>query len=173
MAAGLTFTDYLGYLKERSPAQSGKSDTDGAYGNSDAEARGSYTKKERAALKRISEMKPLALSPTTLLGGGAGGSASELKNPERHKLLHLFVGLIPTTLCMLFTVSMMITAKSGLDAGAVISGVVKLSTLPMIAMRGYSKGYDYSRLTLVTWLETKAKLLDAFLGEYNAAAQGV
>ena len=120
---------------------------------------------ERRALSRISRMKPIALTPATLLGGSARGGGSELKNPESRKLLRLAIGLLPSTLCMLFTVSMMISAKSGLDASAVISGIVKLSTLPMIAMRGYSQGYDYARLTLTAWLETKTKLIDAFLSE--------
>lgn len=158
MAAGLSEDDYRAYMKVL-----------GGGDNSFSKSVGGRPLKirERYALHRISRMKPIPLSPTTLLGGGAGGAGSELKNPERHKLLHLVIGLLPTTLCMLFTVSMMITAKSGLDAGAVISGIVKLSALPMIAMRGYSRGYDYARITIPAWLETKAKLLSAFLSSEN------
>ena len=118
----------------------------------------------RRAARRIARMKPIPLTPLTLLGGEAG-ARSELDNPERHKLPRLVLSLLPTTLCMLFTVSMMISAKSGLDAGALISGIVKLSTLPTVALRGYSQGYDYARRTLPLWLKTKAKLLSAFLAE--------
>lgn len=122
-------------------------------------------RQQRRVLSRISRMKPIEISPSVLLGFGGSDSSSELKNPERHRIARLIVGLIPTTLCMLFTVSMMISAKSGLDAGAVISGIVKLSTLPMIAMRGYSCGYEYARTALPLWMATKAKLLEAFLEE--------
>ena len=119
-------------------------------------------KRSRRILRRISRMKPIELSPASLLGGAVRGRASELRDPERHKLLRLALGLVPTTLCMLFTVSMMISTKSGLDAATVIGGIVKLSTLPVIAMRGYAQGYDYARLTLPAWLQTRAKLLEAF-----------
>lgn len=163
MAAGLTEEEYLAYLKWRESGA--KSEHGGGGTPASRTTKPPHGSKARRALRRISRMKPISLSPATLIGGGAGGSGSELKNPERHKIVRMLVGLLPTTVCMLFTVSMMITAKSGLDAGAVISGIVKLSTLPMIAMRGYSHGYDYSRLTLPAWMETKAKLIDAFLSE--------
>jgi hypothetical protein len=170
MAAGLTSADYLGYIGKRGEEPGEREE--GSTGGDEGGGVRAFGRKEKQVLRKTARMKPVALSPVTLLGGGVSGSGSELKNPERHKLLHLFVGLIPTTLCMLFTVSMMITAKSGLDTGTVISGIVKLSTLPMIAMRGYSKGYDYSRHTLTAWLETKTKLLSAFIGECGGETDG-
>lgn len=121
-------------------------------------------KRARAA-RRIQRMKPITLTPRTLLGKERQRERSELCDPERGKPLRLFIGLIPSTLCMLFTVSMMITARAGLDASAIVSGIVKLSTLPLIAMRGYSRGYDYARLTLPMWLDTKEKILEAYLKE--------
>lgn len=163
MAAGLTADDYRAYIGDFGGEENFAAKADG---------KRPFKIRERCALHRISRMKPIPLSPTTLLGGGAGAAGSELKNPERNKLFYLVVGLLPTTICMLFTVSMMITAKSGLDMGAVISGIVKLSALPMIAMRGYSRGYDYSRITLPAWLETKAKLLSAFLSGENNESYG-
>ncbi len=119
----------------------------------------------RRAIRRAKRMRAVELTPATLLGGVRRGGMSELKNPERGKLFALILKLIPTTLCMAFTVSMMITAKGGLDAGAVISGIVKLSTLPIIAMRGYVQGYRYATESLLRWLETKEKLLGAFIAE--------
>ena len=124
-----------------------------------------FPRKTRRILSRISRMKPIEISPTVLLGAAGSSSSSELKNPERGKVPRLILSLLPTTLCMLFTVSMMISAKSGLDAGAIISGIVKLSTLPMIAMKGYSCGYEYAKGTLPLWMGTKSKLLEAFLEE--------
>lgn len=123
----------------------------------------------RRAIRRANRMQAVELTPATLLGSVRRGGISELKNPERGKLFSLIVKLIPTTLCMAFTVSMMITAKGGLDAGAVISGIVKLSTLPIIAMRGYVQGYRYATESLLRWLETKEKLLSAFIAEKTGA----
>ena len=123
----------------------------------------------RRAIRRANRMQAVELTPATLLGSVRRGGISELKNPERGKLFSLIVKLIPTTLCMAFTVSMMITAKGGLDAGAVISGIVKLSTLPIIAMRGYVQGYRYATESLLRWLETKEKLLGAFIAEKTGA----
>ena len=119
----------------------------------------------RRAIKRAMRMRAVELTPFTLLGGECRRSGSELTNPEKSKLPMLFIKLIPTAICMAFTVSMMITAKGGLDLAAVISGIVKLSTLPIIAMRGYVQGYNYATETLTSWLETKYKLLDAFIKE--------
>ena len=123
----------------------------------------------RRAIRRANRMQAVELTPATLLGSVRRGGISELKNPERGKLFSLIVKLIPTTLCMAFTVSMMITAKGGLDAGAVISGIVKLSTLPIIAMRGYVQGYRYATESLLRWLETKEKLLGAFIADKTGA----
>lgn len=131
----------------------------------DGGGKGITDRRTLRAIRRVSRMKPVTVTPRLLLGGGGRPGEVEVRDPERHKIARLVLGLLPSTLCMLFTVSMIITAREGLDAGAVISGIVKLSTLPAIAMRGYSHGYDYARLTLSSWLATKERILDAFLLE--------
>ncbi|MBR7116652.1 MAG: hypothetical protein IKC87_02990 [Clostridia bacterium] len=125
-------------------------------------------KKTARALKRIDKMKPVEISPKSLLGEKMRSSGGELNDPTRHKLCVLLLKLLPSTLCMLFTVSMMISAKSGMDAGEIISGIVKLGTLPIIGLKGYSQGYTYAREVLAGWLDTKTKLLDAFLKEHTS-----
>ncbi len=79
----------------------------------------------------------------------------------------MMLKLLPSTLCMLLTVSMMVTAKSDLGIGEIIEGIVKLSTLPLIGLRGYSQGYEYARESLVSWINLKTSLLDAFLASRN------
>ena len=125
-------------------------------------------KKTARALKRIDKMKPVEISPKSLLGEKVRSSGGELNDPTRHKLCVLLLKLLPSTLCMLFTVSMMISAKSGMDAGEIISGIVKLGTLPIIGLKGYSQGYTYAREVLAGWLDTKTRLLDAFLKEHTS-----
>ena len=113
--------------------------------------------------KRIALMKPIGITPTVLLEGGERSEGSDFKNPSQHKMLKMILKLLPSTLCMLLTVSMIVTAKTDLGIGEVIEGIVKLSTLPLIGLRGYSQGYEYARGALVPWINLKTSLLDAFL----------
>ena len=114
---------------------------------------------------RIERMKPISISPTTLLSAKESNAASEIYNPERGKLLRLLLSLLPSTLCMCFTISVMLTVKDGLDAGEVINGVLKLVSLPIIGLKGYAHGYSYAKCTLPEWIRTKADMLEAFLNK--------
>ena len=121
------------------------------------------SRKERRILRSADKMRPFSLSPKILLSGEGRGLKSELSNPERTKLLNLFLKLIPTTLCMLVTISVMLSAKKDLDAAGVIEGIFKLSSLPIIGFRGYAAGYSYVKEKKIFWINTKSRLLDAFL----------
>ena len=68
---------------------------------------------------------------------------------------------------MLLTVSIIPSIKEDMTASAIIEGILKLSSLPIIAFRGYSAGYFFSRRSRCAWIETKARLLEAFIGEAN------
>ncbi len=125
---------------------------------------GKCTDKSAARVfKKISKMKPVEISPKLLLESECEGKRSELHNPEKYRSLKMFLSLIPSAVCMLFTVSMMITAKADMTLGAVIEGIVKLLTLPLIGLRGYSQGYTYAKGALSGWIECKSELLGAFL----------
>ncbi len=124
-----------------------------------------YSKRAKRVLKRAERIKAVSLSPAMLLSHERRHSKSELSNPEHTKLLHMLLKLVPTTLCMLLTVSVVLSAKESLNAAAVIDGLFKLSSLPVIGFRGYASGYSYTRHTLPSWLETKTRLLDAFLAK--------
>ena len=118
--------------------------------------------------RKIALMKPIGITPTVLLEGGDKSDGSDFKNPSEHKMLKMVLKLLPSTLCMILTVSMIVTAKADLGVGEVIEGIVKLSTLPLIGLRGYSQGYEYARGALVPWINLKTSLLDAFLASRNA-----
>ena len=119
-------------------------------------------KKSERIFKKAKKMKAIPLSPKTLLSKERENGKSELKNPEKSKLFHLAVKLIPTTLCMTVTVSVMLTAKEGLSAASVIEGILKLSTLPIVGFKGYAGGYSYVRKNYAPWLKTKGRLLEIY-----------
>ena len=129
--------------------------------------RGGATVKGRAkrVFRHAERIRAVRLTPSVLLTLERTGRRSELESPERKKLLDMLLRLLPSTLCTVFTVSVMLTAKEGLTAETVIEGILKLSTLPIIGFKGYSAGYSYAKDTKSAWLETKARLLEGFIAE--------
>jgi len=118
--------------------------------------------KSEKIFKKAAKLRAVNVSPKTLLTKERENKRSELINPEKFKLVGLILKLIPTTVCMTVTVSVMLTAKEGLDAAAVIEGILKLSTLPVVGFRGYASGYSYVRKCYVPWIETKKRLLETY-----------
>ncbi|MBQ7363194.1 MAG: hypothetical protein IJW48_01960 [Clostridia bacterium] len=112
---------------------------------------------------KAKKMKPVAITPKQLLSKERFEHRSELSNPEGRKLLRLILKLIPTTVCMIFTVSLMLGAKEGMTREFIIESILKLSALPIIGLRGYAEGYRYAKEELPLWLDTKTRLIDAFL----------
>ena len=121
--------------------------------------------KSRRVFKKCEKMRAVALTPQLLLSVNKQGSDSELCDPERKKLTHLVLQLIPSTLCMAFTVSVMLSTKDGTTLDSVLDGLFKLTALPIVGLRGYSEGYSYVKNSKTAWVETKARLLEAFLNE--------
>ena len=115
------------------------------------------------ALSRVAKIRPTPLSTPDLLSKERLRNKSELCNPERGKHLRLGIRLIPTALCMVVTVSVVLSAKSNLGAEEICEGLMKLSTLPIVGIRGYLAGLTYAKETRAGWLETKSRLLDCFL----------
>ena len=108
-------------------------------------------------------MKPVALTPRELLSREHSSLKSELTNPEYGKSARLALRLIPSSVCMLFTVSVMLSTKDGMSAEFILESILKLSALPIIGIKGYTHGYSYAKNDLSLWLQTKTKLIDAFL----------
>ena len=123
--------------------------------------------KMQKALKRVENIKRAELDAAILLSND-GQRKSELKNPETSRLFNLFLKLIPSTVCMLFTVSVMVSIKDSMTVSGVIEALLKLSTLPVIGLKGYSGGYEYVVSSETSWLDTKCRLLDSFLKSYNS-----
>ncbi|MBO7304227.1 MAG: hypothetical protein J6V09_03310 [Clostridia bacterium] len=146
------------------------------YGTADYEAyqRGEACDKiAKKIFKKADRIRPVVLTPRELLTKDGARAKSELKSPEGTKFLNMILRLIPTTLCMTVTVSVMLTAKENLSAAAVMEGIFKLASLPVIGFRGYAAGYQYTKHTLPIWMATKARLLDAFLKSRHSISQQV
>ncbi|MBQ7387366.1 MAG: hypothetical protein IJW03_04275 [Clostridia bacterium] len=124
-------------------------------------------KRALRVFRKCEKMCAVTLSPQILLSVNKQSFESELVNPEKRKLLHLVLQLIPSTVCMAFTVSVILSTKEGMTLDGVIDGLFKLTALPIVGLRGYSEGYSYVKNSKIAWIETKARLLEAFLLEEN------
>lgn len=125
------------------------------------------SRRECKIFRHAERMTSVKLSPIDLLSRERVAKRSELENPEGRKFLYLFLKLLPSTLCMIFTASIILTAKPDLNVSVIIDGAIKLSTLPIIGFKGYESGFQYARRTKALWLETKARLLEDFLEKYK------
>lgn len=121
------------------------------------------TPRHRRAYLRADLMKAVEISPKELLSPEKASRKSELWNPENSKILKMIASLIPTSICMTVTVSLMFSAKENLSFGDIMDGIFKLSTLLIIGLRGYITGYNYKKNTVSLWNDTKTRLLGAFL----------
>ena len=127
-----------------------------------------FDKSIRYVLKKHEKMKPVPLTPKELLSREKTSGRSELENPDKRKLPMLLVKLIPSTICMLVTVSVMLSTKEGLTASDVLNGIIKLSALPLIGFKGYSAGYSYVKHNVSLFLETKANILEEFIDKTHS-----
>ena len=122
-----------------------------------------YEKKTRRIFKKAEKIRAVFLTPQSLLSKGRFSTKSELQSPEGRKRVKMLLKLIPTTLCMTVTVSVILTTKEGLTASGVIDGIFKLASLPIIGFKGYASGYNYTKKTIPLWLDAKARLIEAFI----------
>ncbi len=123
----------------------------------------SAEKKDCRIFRRAKRIKPIQISPSTLISQRTKGAKSELQNPERRKKLSLFIKLLPSTVCTVFTVSLALGTKDGLTLSSAIEGLLKISALPIVGFRGYVAGYTHTTTALPCWLNTKTRLLSSFL----------
>ena len=120
-------------------------------------------RRQRWELSRIDRIKRADFSASDILTKENGKTKCDLKRPGIGKLIYMLCRLIPSTVCMLFTVSMMVSAKDGMTFSTVVEAIMKLSTLPIIGLKGYSAGYEYTIGNEIAWLDMKTVLLDAFI----------
>ena len=122
-----------------------------------------HTFKQKRVIRKVEGIKPIEITPKTLLARNISNDSAEISNPRGAKIFKITLNLIPSTICMLFTVSIILSAKENLTSSDIIDSLVKLTALPAIALRGYCQGYSYATEALPSWLQTKTKLIEAFL----------
>ena len=118
--------------------------------------------------KKADGMKPVSITPTELLSR-EGGVSCELSNPRLARRVTSLLKLLPSTVCMFFTASVILTTKQNLTPSVIIEGILKLSALPIVGFRGYSSGYAFALGAGLAWLETKTRLLEGFLDTVSQA----
>ena len=157
--------DELKYRREGFIAESGYTEED----FNDYKEGKNQSAHARRVFRKASNMKAVRLSPTILLSESRTSAKSELEDPRTRKIFTSFINLIPSTICMVLTVSVVFSAKGDLGIADVILGLVKLSALPLIGFRGYTSGYSYVKERKSVWIETKARLLDGFVSAEDKA----
>lgn len=113
--------------------------------------------------RRADRMRAVRLTPQTLLTLSHQSTKSELINPVYKKIGGALLSLIPSTVCMIFTISVILTAKDGQNVYTVLNGILKLSALPIVGFKGALDGYCFSKEYKSSWLEAKARIIEAFL----------
>ena len=131
----------------------------------------SFGGRDGRIFRRASRMKAISLTPRDLIERRRGERRGELVNPASGKALRMILRMIPTTVGTVFTVSLMLGFKEGLTVGGVIESLVRLSALPIVALRAYAHGYSYASEELSSWIETKTGLIEAFLKEEKIVAR--
>lgn len=122
-------------------------------------------RERRRAFLRIRRMRAVPLTPARLLSRERRSARCELADRGRFKLLRMAAKLIPTTVFTCVTVSVMLTLKDGMTAADVAESIVKLSSLPVIGIRGYAAGYAYIRDFEIPRTDLKRRILEAFVAD--------
>ena len=129
-----------------------------------------FNSRARRVFRKYERIHPTLITPAMLLGGGSVSKSGELRDPERTKIVILAARLLPTTVCMIFTASVMMSFKGGLTPESVMETLLKLSTLPMVAFKGYTSGYNYIRDRGLEWTVTRTRILESFIESVGAQA---
>ena len=117
----------------------------------------------RRVMRRVKRIRPTQISLADVISQGKPGNRRELYNPERRERIKMILKLLPTTVCMVMTVSVVMSIKSDLGTAEIFEGIVKLSTLPVVGARGYLAGLCYSKEVRSGWLAAKSRILESFL----------
>lgn len=127
------------------------------------------TKEEARARRGALRISVRALRAQDLLERDSTPGRNELYHITLKKLLRIAGRLIPTSACIIFTASVMLSTKGELTAGTVIESLLRLATLPIVGFRGYSFGYRYTKHTRSYQISEKTRILESFLATLDHA----
>ncbi len=120
------------------------------------------TRAEKKILKRVGSERPVEITAPELLSVGAS-ERGRCSYSRGARLFSLLLKLVPTTLCALFTVSVMLGVRENMSFSMIAEALVRLSTLPIVALKGYTAGYEEVVSLDVELYDTRRRLLTAFL----------
>lgn len=141
-------------------------------GLSDSDLRSPPDRRTKRLKRRLNRQKMLKITPRMLLCGAEYEGNTELTAPQGARAKRTVKTLLPSTAAMLFTVSVILSTKDGLTAAAVAEGLLRLSCLPIIGLRGYTDGYGLALGAELSWIRARVRLLDAFLKGKGATSEG-
>ena len=130
---------------------------------------GTYGKKRSRYLKRVARISTAPLTPSDLLFFDDGKVVSLSERPSPFARLRGVCKIIPSILCTMLTVGVMVEIKDGLSLSLILEGTLKLCALLSMGMRGYLAGVNYVNTVLLPFHKVREKLLDAFLREIEGA----
>ncbi len=120
-----------------------------------------------AQLRRYRRLRPLPVRAAMLLGKGADAEGTPLWQPARQRRRRLFARLAPSLLCTAFGIGVAVSVRDSLTTSAVLEGILKLSALLIIGLRGYTQGYLFVSEAEIPFLRAKTRLLAQFLCEHG------
>ena len=138
------------------------------YAYSDLEAyldHGTEDARAMRIFKRTLRLKAVSLTPADLLTTERSKKGCELTPPTKKRTVGMLMRLIPSTVCMTLTLSVILTAKDGINPAVVTDALFKLCSIVLVGLKGYVSGYRYKKERATLWLDTKTRLLEAFFSE--------
>ncbi len=124
-----------------------------------------FGRKKSRYLKRVAKSTPRALTPSELLFFCEDGGEEITTAPNPLSRFRTVYKLIPSILCTLLTVGIIIEVKDGFTPALVLEGLLKLSALFSMGLRGYLAGVNYVNGVLLPFHKVREKLLSAFIKE--------
>lgn len=129
------------------------------------------TKRERKVARKVEKMKMMKMDHVDLLNEPSKLGVSYHLTQKRGRLLTTASHLIPSTIATVFTVSIILTIKKEMTSAKIIEGLIRLSTLPISALKGYLSGYRYKESTEYLALVSRAEILEGFLIQQEKAIE--
>ncbi len=124
-----------------------------------------FGKKKSHQLRCVAKTTSRALTPNELLFFEGLQEEEITTAPKKRNRFFGIVRILPSLLCTLLTVGVMIDLKDGFSIRLALEGILKLSALLSMGLRGYIAGVHYVSDVLTPYHKVREKLLDAFLNK--------
>ena len=124
-----------------------------------------FGRKRSHQLRCVAKSTSRALTPNELLFFESSRLEEITAAPKRRGHLLGVMRILPSVLCTLLTVGVVLDLKDGFNLRLLLEGVMKLCALMSMGLRGYLAGVHYVSDTLTPYHKIREKLLTAFLAK--------